>query len=69
MLAQSFLEFQNDTSSSDNFTKLAGLLKIKILSVFKSINCDSSYRDDFIQECYLKIIEIAKNKKFDSKKS
>ena len=65
MLKQSFLAFQDDISNSEKFTSLTSELKVKILSIFKTINCESTYREDFIQDCYLKIIEIAKNKKFD----
>lgn len=65
MLKQLFLDFQKDISNEYYFNELAKALKVKILSIFKSIECDPVHREDFIQDCHIKILEIARDKKFN----
>ena len=65
MLKQLFLDFQKDISDDLKFSKLADALKVKILSIFKTINCSPIYKDDFIQECYLKIFDVVRKKHFN----
>lgn len=65
MLTQLFRAFQDDVTDTSSFEKLANALKVKMLSIFASIACPHSFRDDYLQCCYIKIIEVVRDKHFD----
>jgi len=65
LLTQLFLDFQSDATSDSRFVKLAGALRIKMLSVFKSIGCSATYREDFLQSCCVKILDVVHAKNFN----
>lgn len=65
MLKETFLQYQNDLTNNDLFLKLTKILESKVLSIFKSLGCSYSYQSEFIQDCHIKIFDIACNKHFD----
>ncbi|MDR1697565.1 MAG: hypothetical protein LBR37_01430, partial [Erysipelotrichaceae bacterium] len=58
MLKKLFLDYQKNPRNSIAFLKLATFLEPKIFTIFKSINCDNNYREDFIQSCHLKLLDV-----------
>ncbi len=64
MLIKLFNEYKKDLSNDNKFIKLTDHLKPKILSIFSTIDCSYDLKEDFIQECHIKLFNMAKNKEF-----
>lgn len=62
MLLQLYKEYKNDLHNEDKFKRILKKLEPKILSIYKTINCPYDLKEDFVQDCHLKIFQIAKNK-------
>ncbi len=60
-----YTKYQQNLENNENFKKLIEMFDPKILSIFRTINCDYGYKDYFISDCYYKIFDVASKKHFN----